>query len=91
MNGYYTDTDPKTAGIHVFDAQTGRRIAKSTNGSGDFNYEFHPGWPDYEEPEGLTYWDLNDGRAPGIRGVLHALMLDNDVSSADEVYFKHYA
>jgi hypothetical protein len=85
-------------GIHVFDTGTVdnyRRIARSTNGSGAFNYEYHTG--DHEEPEGLTYWDLNDGRAPHIRGVLHALMLDNDgwdsgelTGGADDLYFKHY-
>jgi hypothetical protein len=91
VNGYYTDTDRNTAGIHVLDTRAFQRIAKSTNGYGAFNYEFHPGWSRYEEPEGITYWDLNDGRAPGIRGVLHALLLDNDLTEADDLYLKHYA
>lgn len=75
-------------GIHVFDLSTGLRIQSSTNGHGYFNYEFHPGWSRYEEPEGITIWDLDDGRAPGIRGQLHVLMLDNDTT--DDVYLKHY-
>ena len=44
-----------------------------------------------EEPEGLTFWDLDaDGRAPGLRGQLHAVLLDNDLLTADDVYVKHY-
>lgn len=90
VNGYMDDTDRNKEGIQVFDMASCRRIARSTNGYGDFNYEYHP--EDDEEPEGLTYWDLNDGRAPGIRGVLHVTMLDNDGwTSADDLYFKHYA
>jgi hypothetical protein len=92
LNGYLDDaTDETREGIQVFDAvgNSWQRVARSTNGYGDFNYEYHT--DDDEEPEGITYWDLDDGRAPGIRGVLHALMLDNDgYGSADDLYFKHY-
>ena len=78
-------------GIHVFDLGSGTRIQLSTNGSGYFNYEFHPEYlGKYEEPEGLTIWDLDDGRAPGIRGQLHAILRDNDHIGANEVYLKHY-
>ena len=31
-----------------------------------------------------------DTRAPGIRGVLHAIMLDNTGIGDDDFYFKHY-
>jgi hypothetical protein len=95
VNGYYNE-DAVTrheGGIHVFDVSDGQKgvwIGKSTNGSGDFNYQYKPYDPYYEEPEGITYWDLNDGRAPGIRGVLHVLLLDNDVTNEDDLYFKHY-
>lgn len=89
--GGFLDTVLSTDGIHVFDLTTGRRIQRSTNGYGYFNYEWHPGWDTYEEPEGLTIWDLDtDRRAPGISGQLHVLMLDNDLISADDVYLKHY-
>lgn len=91
VTGYYKNTDPDEHGIHVFDTTTWKRVKKSTNGYGQFNYEFHPGLiGGWEEPEGLTVWDLDDGRAPSIRGQLHVLMLDNDWSSADDIYFKHY-
>ncbi|MFZ5995488.1 MAG: hypothetical protein ACOYU4_10945 [Thermodesulfobacteriota bacterium] len=90
VNGYYKDCSRRRSGVHVFDAETGRRIAKSTNGYGRFNYEFHPGWPNHEEPEGITLWDLDDGRAPKISGRLHVIMIDNDVTD-DDLYFKHYS
>jgi hypothetical protein len=81
-------------GIHVFDLGSGTRIQSSTNGNGYFNYEFHPEWySGREEPEGLTIWDLDDGRAPGIRGQLHAILRDNDTPQSldsNEVYLKHY-
>ncbi|MGQ9638619.1 MAG: Ser-Thr-rich GPI-anchored membrane family protein [Thermodesulfobacteriota bacterium] len=85
----YSEGSHPSWGIHVFDLRTGRRIARSQNGFGPFNYEFHPGWSKYEEPEGMTIWDLDDGRAPGIVGKLHVLMLDNDADQ-DDIYLKHY-
>jgi hypothetical protein len=76
-------------GIRVFTAN-GLYITRSTNGYGEFNYEFHPGWSRYEEPEGIDYWDRDYGTvSPGIRGQLHVVMLDND-SGTDDLYVKHY-
>ena len=77
-----------------------RRVAQSTRGDGAFKYEFHPGWSRYEEPEGLTWWDLTVPNAPAVPGVtssglavadtqLHAILLDNDPFE-DDVYVKHY-
>jgi hypothetical protein len=57
---------------------------------GSFPFQFDPSRFVAEEPEGLDWWDLNDGSAPGIRGQLHVLLLDNDLYDADGVYFKHY-
>jgi hypothetical protein len=53
-----------------------------------FKYEWDPGCCTYEEPEGITIWDLGDGRAPRITGQLHVLLLDNEVY--DDIYLKHY-
>jgi hypothetical protein len=80
-------------GIHVLDAQTGIRLASSTDGYGHFNYEYSPGSPNYEEPEGLTIWDLDDREVPGITGQLHVILLDNDweVGNDDDIYIKHYS
>ncbi len=86
--GYYEKPHPSW-GLHLFDMRTKRRIVRSTNGSGSFNYEFHPGNSNDEEPEGLTFWDLDDRNAPEIKGQLHAILLDND-ENGDDVYFKHY-
>jgi len=45
--------------------------------------------PGDEEIEGLTVWNLDDGRAPGIRGQVHVLMSDLEDASNDDLYFKH--
>ena len=92
----FHDTDRPGDGIHVFKFSTNQstgllttqRISRSRNGGRPFNYEFSTG-ASGEEPEGVTFWDLDDGRAPGIRGQLHVLMLDNDASD-DDVSVKHY-
>jgi hypothetical protein len=67
------------------------RIEQSHNSSAPgFSFEFHPGFPLFQEPEGLTFWDLDaDGRAPGMGGQLHVVLLDNN-SGAEQVYVKHY-
>jgi hypothetical protein len=82
---------PENEGISVFNTTSGWRVGRSTNGHEPFNYEWHPGWSAYEEPEGVTVWDLDkDTRAPGIRGQLHVIMLDNDPGTDDDLSFKHY-
>ena len=50
--------------LHVFappDSGVVRLIADSTNGSGSFNYEYHPGFDTYEEPEGIDWLDSDAG------------------------------
>jgi hypothetical protein len=88
-----TDGPEEEDGIHVFEAATGRRVQRSTLGYGPFNFEWHPEGLIDEEPEGITFWDLDDGRAPGISGQLHVLLLDNDGGGPDpdDIYLKHYA
>lgn len=84
-------------GIHVFDATVSgsfQRVAKSGQ-SGMFAFLFNPNCEagDFtcEEPEGLTFWDLNAGQLPNVRGELHVLLLDNDQPDGDDVYLKHYS
>src|SRR4030095_2699791 len=92
-----------TWGVHVFETRPGsgtecgggdpctiaQRVERSHNGSGGFAYEFNT--TNLEEPEGLTFWDLDaDGRAPGLRGQLHVVLLDNDITNDDDAYVKHY-
>jgi hypothetical protein len=96
VHGYYeySGVMPRYWGITVIDLTSLQVINQSTNGDGLFNYEFHPNYDKYEEPEGLTIWDLDDGRAPGVRGQIHVLLVANwnwDPSSGtDKVYVKHY-
>lgn len=88
--GYLEDPKPSW-GIHVFDMKTHRRIARSIDGDeGLFQYQFEPGWATYDEPEGLAIWDLDDGRAPGISGQLHVLVLNNNYTESDQVHLCHY-
>jgi hypothetical protein len=88
----FEETDPYRDiwGIYVFDMDTWREVARSTNGSGLFNYQFDPKWTVAQQPQGLTIWDLDSGIAPNVSGQFHVLMLENDLTSPDDVYIKHY-
>jgi hypothetical protein len=103
-NGFLDGPGPSW-GLHVFRNRPGsggecapaaactvaRRIERSHNGPGGFAFEFDSTFPVYEEAEGLTVWDLDaDGRAPNVAGQLHAILLDNDELTSDDVYVKHY-
>ncbi|TKB69809.1 MAG: hypothetical protein E8D45_13580 [Nitrospira sp.] len=92
INGKASDFNAKDGGIWVFRGAPFQFVTKSTDQSnaGSFIYEFHPGWSKYEEPEGLTFWELDGGQAPGLPGgQLHVILLDND-SRGDEIFIKHY-
>lgn len=89
-NGYLKTYNSHKDGISVFDMQTKQRIAHSTMAAGEtFWYGYATGFPDYEEPEGLTIWDLDEhpGAAQGMSGQLHVLLLNN---RSDNVYIRHY-
>jgi hypothetical protein len=93
VTGYSDDTND-VHGIHVFDARNSsgpfQRLRRSTISPSLFQYQFNPsGSLTGEEPEGLTFWDLNDGRAPGISGELHVLVLDNNIFD-HQFWLKHY-
>lgn len=90
-NGYGTDFNVDRGGIHVFDMDDDGRLVESSSQSGEgLRFQFDPALITSEEPEGITWWDLDDSRAPRILGQLHAIMLDNDLLSSDDIYFKHY-
>ena len=97
MNGYCQGST-KDTGIMGFDLSSGRRYIRSTNGKGDFNFEYHTGSKFCkEEPEGITIWDLSEFRDSkseikiDFKGQLHVIMIDNyDVDGPDDFYFKHY-
>jgi len=90
--GYIGDLQ-SSWGIHVFELATHRRVQKSTNGGGYFEFTFDPS-SNEEEPEGLTIWDLDNvpNTGGGVRGQLHVMLVDNDNETfdADDVYIKHY-
>ncbi len=98
-SGFYTDSNALAdrEGLHIMEKRTDaqgnafwQRIGHSTRGFGHFDYYYNPGTlTGAEEPEGLTIWDLDDGRAPGIRGQLHATVLSNEIDAGD-IDFKHY-
>ncbi|MGQ0626923.1 MAG: hypothetical protein ACT4PL_02345 [Phycisphaerales bacterium] len=91
LSGFHDDSNELAdrEGIHVLETTTFRRVAHSTRGFGHFDYYYDPGFNSAGEPEGLTVWDLDNGRAPGIRGQLHVMRLDNDAFH-DDIAFKHY-
>jgi hypothetical protein len=88
IHGYFENCNEEECGIKVFDIKHARLVDSSSNGNEPFNYEFHQS--SWQEAEGITVWDLTDGRAPGITGKVHALMLENDYFSPDDLFFKHY-
>lgn len=84
-------------GISVFESAGGERqcmgrsalyrIASSNQSSG-FKFQFDGTG---EEPRGLTFWDMNGVKPAGdLCGQLHAIMIDNCGSGADDFYFKHF-
>jgi len=75
-------------GIHVIDTTNYTRVRHSSRGTGGlFKFYYNPGPETYETPAGLTLWDLDDGRAPGIRGQMHGLVR---INVEDGMHFKHY-
>ncbi len=92
-------------GIHLFKynnntllQQTHSVNLKYVNANGacfDFSYK-HDDCYDLE-PEGLTFWDLSSGTAPGISGQLHVLLDDHDAdfwggpfAGGGKINLKHY-
>lgn len=82
--------------IRAYNADTGALLEQSANGSGLFNFQYNPDVPVVQEPEGVTYWDLDSAAVPGIHGQLHVILLDNDpccdcpIPDCDDIYIKHY-
>jgi hypothetical protein len=67
-------------GIHVFETSSWKEIKRSINSqkgqSGLFDFSFDNSCAcltGSQTPEGLTIWDLDDGRAPYSTGQLHVL------------------
>jgi hypothetical protein len=78
----YLAQDVQGGGIVVVDVYNGRLQTR-------IPVQFDPAGEN-EELEGLDIWDLEDGRAPGIRGHVHVILVQNDTFSNDNFYFKHF-
>src|SRR5262249_754967 len=57
---------------------------------GPFSYSFDNDFTGGDTPEGLTIWDLDDGRAPGVGGQLHALVFSHNYFTSDTVTLFHF-
>lgn len=94
-------------GIHAIKTEDWREVARSVripSKTNYFSYEYDPtcvsfsncptGVGGTDTPEGLTFWDLEDGSAPGIRGSLHVLhdrYLIGGTGCDDELTFHHFS
>jgi hypothetical protein len=78
----YLVSDDSTGSILTVDPVTGKVL-------GSTYVEHHPGFPEYEELQGLTIFDGDTAAAPGIVGQVHVMLLDNDLGD-DDWYLKHY-
>ena len=91
-------------GIHVFDTRTWREVARSNNNQCVGDIHCPKGLPRYFDyfyelncvgsgswsPEGLTIWDLDDGRAQNISGQLHVLVYKFRKTGANREVFEHF-
>ena len=92
IGGAQYDTD----GLHVFETNTWKEIQRSFNQGLTccppyFRFEFDNSGDGGDEPEGLTYWDLSDGKSPNVSGQLHVILYTHDYFSSNQVKLKHYA
>jgi len=96
-NGCCGDHSGNGWGIRVFDKSTGVLQARSQNNEnnyGPFNYQFDAGFPNYQEPEGLDYFDSTGKCIPGLNGKclsnsqLHVLLYSN---RSGAIWLKHYS
>jgi hypothetical protein len=93
---YTSNRSDKTPGyVHVFsiddETNTATLQARSENGYFPFNFATNPGFPTYDEAEGLDWLDVRGLNVPHIPdGQLHLVMVDNDLFQ-DDLYLKHYS
>lgn len=87
----YLVSDVSENGVLAFDMSTGRRALWPLQV--DYQPTKHVLFAEVigDELEGITIWDQVESQgAPGIRGQLHLIMIDNYGSGDDDLYFKHY-
>ena len=79
---FLSSNDDSTRGVNAFEVSTGKRIDYKKIDSDFFTVG--------EEIEGLTFWDLDNNKAPKIKGQIHVIELDNDIDSDDIKSFYHF-
>lgn len=77
-----TSNEKPNRGINIFEMSSGKRIFYK-----EIDFDL---WAIGEEIEGLTFWDLDNNKAPNIEGQIHVLELDNDIDSDDIKSLHHY-
>ena len=75
-------SDKSPFGIYVYNVFTGKYYGAVT-------FDISPEYPDLEELEGLTISPPGTAVVGGNPANVHLVLLDNDVSDKDDVYFKH--
>ncbi|MBN2714489.1 MAG: hypothetical protein JXX14_01465 [Deltaproteobacteria bacterium] len=65
------------------------RSVQNKTDSNSFVYRYDSGPLCNEEPEGITWWNVDGLHAPHITGQLHAILLNNNPGT-DSIYLKHY-
>ncbi len=92
--GIFVDQYP-TDGLHVFNVNNWQEIQRSFNGGFTccppyFRFAFDNSFDGGDEPEGLTYWDVDNLNAPNVSGQLHVILYIHNYLQSNTVKLKHY-
>lgn len=74
--------DANKSGIWTFSLKKGKLIDH-------LKVDYSPGFWEYEEIEGITYWDMDSFPPLPFGGQVHLVILDQDLWG-DDIIFKHY-
>jgi hypothetical protein len=93
------EDDLSKSGIFGFDMITGRNVCHTRVDYDPTEHHIPMPWPipdvpygPMQELEGIDIWDLDAPGAPyapGIKGQIHVIMVDQEPSN-DDIYFKHF-
>jgi len=88
------ECSPREIKVFLYDADDDWSfIKRSSSTAMPFRYQTQPCDTNYEEPEGITYYDVNTiaGYSQNmLRGEVMAILLNNDWVNYDNIYLKHY-
>lgn len=83
---YVVSDNGADGGIFIFEPNTGKLIERIK-----LLYNHIENGEMKEEFQGLTIWDLDNNKAPFIKGQMHLILINNiGNNSADKVSFKHF-